>query len=147
MSNLARLTVHDDPPEEVVRPILEGLRRYNEGRVGPVTPAVLVIAASDEAGETIGGAKGLLLWGWLYVDKLWVEEAHRGGGLGGGLLDRLESEATVRGARRSVLLSGSWQAPEFYKARGYQVMASFELDVPPEHAPEAQTDYLLVKSL
>jgi GNAT superfamily N-acetyltransferase len=147
MSVVAQFTVHDDPPEEVVRPIVEGLRRYNESRVGPVTPAVLVITASDAASRTIGGAKGLLLMGWVYVDKLWVEEEHRGGGLGGALLERLESEALARGAKRSVLLSASWQAPEFYKARGYTVMGTFELDVPPGPAAGDQTDYLLVKSL
>jgi GNAT superfamily N-acetyltransferase len=144
---MRRLEVHVDPPNEVVTPIAEGLRRFNEEQVGSSKPLVLVITATDETGETEGGIKGRVLWGWLYVEQLWVREGQRGRGVGGALLDRLESEAVAKGARRSVLLSASWQAPEFYRKRGYDLVATFDLEMPSGPRRGREMDYLFVKSL
>jgi ribosomal protein S18 acetylase RimI-like enzyme len=144
---MGNLTVHIDPPDEVITPITEGLQRFNEEHVGSVKPLVLVISATDAAGEVIGGVKGLVLWGWLYVEKLWVNEEQRGRGLGGELLERLESEAIAKGAKRSVLLSTSWQAPAFYRRYGYDTIASFDLDIPSGPRRGHEVDYLFVKPL
>lgn len=144
---VAHFNVHEDPPEDVVRPIAEGLRRFNEAQVGCVRPRVLVVTASEDDGEIIGGIKGRVLWGWVYVEQLWVDERHRGHGLGGALLERLETEAAAVGARRAVLLSTSWQAPEFYADHGYETVASFDLEIPSGRRRGCEKDYLFVKSL
>jgi GNAT superfamily N-acetyltransferase len=147
VNQMLNLTVHIDPPEVVVKPIAEGLRRFNEEHVGSVKPLVLVISASDAEGDIVGGIKGLVLWGWVYVEQLWVHEEHRGTGIGGALLEHLESEALARGAKRSVLLSASWQAPEFYRSRGYETVATFDLEISSGPRCGHETDYLFVKSL
>src|SRR5690349_2735278 len=63
----------------------------------------LHVWASDEAGELAGGLVGHTWTTWLHVTYLWVDERHRGAGLGSRLLARAERIARekrdCRGAR------------------------------------------------
>jgi ribosomal protein S18 acetylase RimI-like enzyme len=142
---MRELTLHEEPAEAVLAPIASGLRRYNDAQAGASGRRVLAVTASGGDGDAvIGGVHGRVEWGWLYVERLWVSEEHRGGGLGGALLDALEAAAVERGARRAVLLTASWQAPGFYRKRGYTEAARFPLEIP---AGGAATEFLMVKEL
>lgn len=54
------------------------------------------------------------------VEFLFVEEAHRGCGLGRKLLEHVETAAREQGIRRILLNTYSFQAPDFYRRMGYQ---------------------------
>ena len=73
-----------------------------------------------------------MLRGVLYVDLLWIDEAHRGGGAGATLLRLAEDEAKRRGARQARVNTFSFQAPGFYEKMGYGRLAVLE-DHPPGH--------------
>ena len=80
---------------------------------------LLTIHATDDQGALAAGLSGWTWGGCGYVDVLWVREDQRGRGLGTTLMDAAEEEAKVRGCSRMVLSTHTFQAPDFYRGRGY----------------------------
>ena len=101
----------------------------------------LSIVEYDNDGNVIGGILGGTYWGWMYIDILWVDEKHRKQGIGTRLLHEAESEAVCRGCHHVHLDTMSWQAPEFYKKHGYEVIGILP-DI-----PRGNQKYLLMKAL
>ncbi|MBB4887034.1 GNAT family N-acetyltransferase [Streptomyces netropsis] len=102
----------------------------------------LQVYATGADGTLAGGLVGHTQWGWLHVDLLWVDEHHRGAGLGSRLLARAEELAgNERGCIGSRVETWDFQAPGFYGKAGYRTVCVTE-DYPP-----GITNYLLVKSL
>lgn len=106
--------------------VLRGLAAHNVSKVGPRNTRPLAISLRDEAGEIVGGLIGELKWEWLYVDLLWIDERHRGTGLGEALMERAEQEARQHGARGVYLGTMSIQAPGFYPRLGYRECGRME---------------------
>ena len=77
----------------------------------------------------------------MYVDILWVHENHRHKGIGSKLLIEAEKEAIRRGCHHVHLDTMSWQAPEFYKKFGYEIIGILP-DI-----PNGNQKYLLMKTL
>jgi ribosomal protein S18 acetylase RimI-like enzyme len=72
---------------------------------------------------------------------LYVPDLLRGQGFGSRLLRQAEEEASRRGCTGAWLDTFSFQAPDFYRRRGYTVFGAIE-DYPPGHRR-----YFLRKSL
>jgi ribosomal protein S18 acetylase RimI-like enzyme len=84
-------------------------------------------------GEFLGGLTGYVWGNWLHVDFVWVTESLRGHGHGSRLMDAAEAFAVERGASAATLETHSFQAPEFYTKRGYEIFGQLD-DYPPGHA-------------
>ncbi|CAL9469934.1 GNAT family N-acetyltransferase [Streptomyces sp. enrichment culture] len=118
-------------------PILRALRGTPQERENP-----LHLWASDAAGELAGGLVGHTWTTWLHVALLWVDERYRGTGLGSRLLGEAERVAREeRGCRAARLETWDFQAPEFYKKQGYEVVC-----VIPDYPPGI-TEFTLTKRL
>ena len=135
------LTISSEPgatPDEaaVVR---DGLYQFNFDVTGMTEHQTIALFVRDRAGAIRGGLLGYVWAEWLHVTDLWVSKECRGRGLGGQLLARAEQEAVSGGARGAFLSTFDFQAPDFYRARGYEVFATLK-DYPPGH-----TDYHLRK--
>lgn len=76
----------------------------------------------EENGKIIGGIVAEGLGDTLEVAFLYVDDQHRGKGLGRRLLAHVEELARQNGFRRILLNTYSFQAPEFYKKLGYTEM-------------------------
>jgi GNAT superfamily N-acetyltransferase len=72
------------------------------------------------------------LAGRVVTDLLWVKEEHRGQGHGQRLLALAEQEARQRGAKGAYLDTFSFQAPDFYRKKGYEVFGVMQ-DFPEGH--------------
>lgn len=131
----------EDPADDDIAAVQRGLASYNERYTGDAPQVRLGAFARDGAGRIVAGAHGTVTWGWLYVERLWVDEALRGGGVGTEILARLERAALARGVYRFRVDTASFQALDFYIKQGYEVFAQLE-DSPPGY-----TDYFLKKRI
>jgi len=117
--------VRSDPdPERLRAELSEGLRVFNEAAAGPYHDAPLSLSVRDDKGALIGGLSGLFYWNVLHVHQLWVAEHHRHAGCGTALLSRAEEIATERGCDVIFLDTYTFQAPGFYRKRGYTALGS-----------------------
>ncbi|WP_079144006.1 GNAT family N-acetyltransferase [Streptomyces luteocolor] len=102
----------------------------------------LALWALDAAGGLAAGLAGHTWARWLHVDQLWVDERHRGAGLGSRLL--AEAERTAREDRdclNSRVETWDFQAPGFYRTHGYELVC-----VIPDY-PEGVKEFTLTKRL
>jgi GNAT superfamily N-acetyltransferase len=119
-------------------PVLRALRGTSGARETPLH----VWASQDGTGDLVGGLVGHTWTTWLHVTYLWVDERHRGTGLGSRLLAEAERVARDdRGCGRVRLETWDFQAPDFYKRHGYDVVCVIE-DYPP-----GITEFTLTKRL
>lgn len=133
--------MNNNPSKNEIDFVRESLTEYNRKHVGDDGHTPLNIVQCDASGNVIGGILGGTYWGWMYIDILWVEENHRKKGIGSKLLKEAEKEAIRRGCHHVHLDTMSWQAPEFYKKHGYELIGILP-DI-----PKGNQKYLLLKSL
>ncbi|MEZ3179915.1 GNAT family N-acetyltransferase [Streptomyces pimonensis] len=118
-------------------PVLRALRGTPGERETP-----LHVWARDANGDLAGGLVGHTWTAWLHVAYLWVDARHRGAGLGSGLLAEAERVAAAeRACTAARVETWDFQAPEFYKRQGYEVVC-----VIPDYPPGI-TEYTLTKRL
>ncbi len=133
MDDCLEITSELQPSEQDVRVVRDGLLEFNVAHVGlDPQSAPVTLFLRDSAGQVVGGLIGGWRWRWLYVDKLWVHERHRGSGAGSRLLQAAEAEALAAGCTDAVLDTFSFQAQPFYERNGYTVYATLE-GFPPGH--------------
>lgn len=101
----------------------------------------LEVWAMDGRGGLAGGLTGRTWAYWLHVDLLWVDDRHRGSGLGSQLLAEAERVAvTDRDCTSSRLETWGFQAPGFYRKRGYEVIGRVD------NYPPGVTEFILTKT-
>lgn len=136
-----RITVepHASPADR--REVEGGLVTFNATRGGLRDISPLTVLLRDASGAIHGGLLGAVIWTWLYVDVLWVADAHRGAGYGSRLLRAAEDEAVRVGCRAAHLDTFQFQARPFYEKAGYRVFGEL-----PDY-PAGQARYYLWKAL
>ena len=130
-----------NPSKNEIDFVREALAQFNNEKVGQDGHTPLNFVEYGDNGEIIGGIVGGTYWGWMYIDILWVHENHRKKGVGTKLLLAAEKEAVGRGCHHAHVDTMSWQAPDFYKKRGYSVIGALP-DI-----PSGNQKFLLAKVL
>ncbi|MEV0258676.1 GNAT family N-acetyltransferase [Streptomyces sp. NPDC050732] len=102
----------------------------------------LGVWALDGAGGLAAGLAAHTWARWLHVNYLWVDDRHRGAGLGSRLLAEAERVAREdRGCLNSRVETWDFQAPGFYRNQGYELVG-----VIPDY-PEGVKEFTLTKRL
>lgn len=73
----------------------------------------------DADDKIVGGCNGILYYGCLFIDQLWVSDAYRKQKYGTKLLQAAERLAKSKGCLFSTLETMDWEALEFYRKFGY----------------------------
>jgi GNAT superfamily N-acetyltransferase len=132
MTEAFRIQPISNPEESAWGIIGRGVGNYNQQTAGEDHFRRLCFGIHDQDGELAAGVLAEVYWNWLHIDLLWVREDLRRQGYGGQLLETIEKAAVDLGARSAYLDTFSFQAPDFYKKRGYRVFGELE-DFPSGH--------------
>jgi GNAT superfamily N-acetyltransferase len=143
MEDEPRITLTDAPEPEATAAISDGLAAYNDAMAdSPSDARPLAVVVQDPAsGRPLGGLYGRSYRGTVFIDRFFLPETLRRGGLGSRLLAMAEEEGRRRGCGLIALFTLHFQAPGFYLKQGYTEAARLE---PP--SPGA-TRFLMTKTL
>jgi len=106
--------------EELDAFLADRVYEFNSELTGYIDGKLLGGSIRNCIGEVIAGFSGHTWGGCCEISHLWVHERHRGQGLGRTLLQVAEAEARRRSCAQVVLMTHSFQAPEFYERLGYE---------------------------
>lgn len=120
------ITVSSPPDPVADAAVTAGLHGYLAPLWGDAERCDVSVYARDDAGTVVGGLIGRIAWRWLYVQRLWVDAAHRGAGHGAALLDAAEDFARERGCVAVHLDTFGEEAIPFYTRQGYAVWGTLE---------------------
>jgi GNAT superfamily N-acetyltransferase len=121
----ATALVSESATPEDLQFLEEQINEYNFAITGIRDARLLVILLRESAGRIYAGLSGHTWGGVAEVRFLWVDASRRHRGIGSHLLQAAEDEARSRGCRKIVLSTHSFQALDFYLARGYVVTGGF----------------------
>ena len=110
---------------ETKRVVLGGLIRYNGKKMAKQKYRRFAVSLRDKK-EIVGGIVGEVWTTVLFIQFFWIEERFRGKGHGTALIEKIEEEARRFGAVRSYLDTMSVQAPDFYRACGYEAFGAID---------------------
>ena len=128
----------EEPSPNDVQFLEERLYEFNLATTGIEDGRALGIFVRDDSGNIVGAAAGHTWGGTCELRQVWVAEAQRRAGLGRRLVTAAEAEAIRRGCSQLVLMTHSFQAPNFYRKLGFEVVSELP-DYPLGHA------YLLLR--
>ena len=126
-----RLSFEANPSWEDRELVDEGLGAYNAPFLANPGYSYFGVFVRDGGGGIQAGLIGHCYAGWLFIALLWVHEALRRKGIGGGLIAAAERHAVEFGCHSSWVDTFSFQGPDFYPRFGYREFA--RLDYPPGH--------------
>jgi len=121
-----RLTVTTEPSADDVAAIGRELTAFNDADVGDANRVPLAVLMHDDAGKLVGGLSAWMAWGWIYIQWLWLDDAHRGQGLAGQLLEAAEAEAIRHGCHGAHIDTFSPIALKTYQRAGYVPFGAIE---------------------
>jgi GNAT superfamily N-acetyltransferase len=84
---------------------------------------ISAILRDPETGEAISGIWGPILYGWLFIELVYVIESSRRQGLGSRLMAGVEKGAREQGCVGSWLCAYPFQTPEFFEKNEYEQFA------------------------
>jgi GNAT superfamily N-acetyltransferase len=120
------IAMEHQPRPEDIRVLEDLLHDFNEAATGIRDGQYLALFLRDGDGRVIGGLFG---WTWgatCYLRYLFLPPELRRQGHGSRLMRRVEDEAKVRGCRQIALETHDFQAPEFYRRLGFEVVGSID---------------------
>ena len=112
----------EEPSSADIEFLEERLYEFNAGTTGINDGLSLGIFLRDESRNIVAGAAGHTWGETCELRQVWVEASARGRGLGRRLVAEVETEAVRRGCRQLVLSTHSFQAPDFYRKLGFDVV-------------------------
>ncbi|TFG96521.1 GNAT family N-acetyltransferase [Candidatus Thorarchaeota archaeon] len=128
-SSSNRYPITMDPTEDEVEEFQKGLEAYNmeqtNGEFNSPQPW-LSLVLKDHEGTIVGGILTSTLYWTQYLEVLWVDEKYRGLGYGRDLVWEAHRLGRNQGCVSSHTYTFSWQAPEFYQAVGYKLIATYD---------------------
>jgi ribosomal protein S18 acetylase RimI-like enzyme len=123
----------EEPSSADVEFLEERLYEFNAGTTGISDGRTLGVFLRGDSGDIVAEAAGHTWGGTCELRQVWVAASERGHGLGRRLMAEAEAEAVRRGCRQLVLSTHSFQAPEFYRKLGFDIVAELP-DYPRGHS-------------
>ena len=123
----------EEPSSADIEFLEDRLYEFNAGTTGISDGRTLGVFLRDESGNIVAGAAGHTWGETCELRQVWVAAPFRGSGVGRRLMAEAEAEAVRRGCQQLVLATYSFQAPDFYRKLGFEVVLTLA-DYPRGHA-------------
>src|SRR3954463_6227624 len=91
-----RLALDIDPPAGFRAELGQLINRFH-GETVPFHASRFALRLEDQDGRLVGGLSGVMSWGWLFIEALWVHSDHRGQSIGRVLMAHAERHAVAAG--------------------------------------------------
>ncbi|MCB0075827.1 MAG: GNAT family N-acetyltransferase [Anaerolineales bacterium] len=112
--------------------VRKALSRFSDLHTPPRHWRPLHLVIRDTSDRIIAGLLGNVIWEWLNIDVLWVDDDYRGQGLGSALVGEAERRAIAWGCSRARVDTFDFEARGFYEQLGYEVYGQLD-DFPAGH--------------
>lgn len=122
----------DTVPETLQHKMDEGFQEYESQYGIACRFKQFSLILKTESEEVIGILNAFTAFAEIYIDDLWIEQAHRKKGYGRKLVQALEDRFKGEGFNNINLVTSAFQAPEFYKKCGFTVEFVRENKVNPQ---------------
>ncbi len=125
--------VVEEPCSADIEFLEDRLYEFNAATTGIEDGRLLGVFLRDDSQNIVAGAAGHTWGETCELRQVWVAESARGCGIGRRMMAEAEAEALRRGCRQLVLSTHSFQASEFYRKLGFEVLAELS-DYPRGHS-------------
>lgn len=130
-----------NPSSLDVDTLANGLAAYARQQKDMDPAELFYFFVKDPEGKVLAGCKGVVFYGCVYTDLLWVCEDLRGKGLGTRLVQAAEQYGLTKGCTMATINTMDWEALDLYQSLGYEV------DLAREGYKNDSTFYFLRKNL
>jgi len=120
------LKSESEPDPADIRILEERLYEFNVDATGISDGKLFGFFLRGTDGVVVGGADGWTWGGVCYIRHLFVPAPMRKQGHGTRLMDRIEDEAKARRCEQIVLETHDFQAPGFYRKRGFKLIGTVD---------------------
>ena len=128
-SDSSRFHIIVNTTDDEVKEFQQGLLAFNmehtNGEFNSPQPWINLVL-KDHEGTIVGGILTSTLYWSQYLEVLWVDKKHRGLGYGRDLVLEAQRLAKKNGCMTSHTYTFSWQAPDFYQAVGFDLIATYD---------------------
>ncbi|MGE0634657.1 MAG: GNAT family N-acetyltransferase [Pseudobdellovibrionaceae bacterium] len=101
--------------------IFEGLDSYAEEMTGSTAEMDQFSVSAHWGEELVGGLIGVIFWGSLQIDQIFVSPKFRSQGVGKALMEEALAIAREKGCAFCTVETMEFQAAEFYQQIGFKI--------------------------
>lgn len=111
----------DNPSSQEIDALMQGILEQAKEIRGLSGIKPFGFFYKDAGGEILAGCNGMLFYGSMYVDQLWVDKSLRNQGIGTQIMQKAEEFARKSDCSMITLNTMDWEALDFYKKLGFQL--------------------------
>lgn len=115
------ISYEPDYNDDDIKVLTDGLDNNARIKRGFKPVETIALFLRDDAKKVIGGCNGLMYYGSLFIDQLWIDDAYRGQGYGKKLLAEAEQIAKQKGCTFIHLETMDWEALDYYRKLGFEL--------------------------
>ena len=119
MTNKLKINYTQSPSLEDIQILGDGIAAYAKKQKNLDPAESFGFFIHDEKNQLIGGCNGVMYYGCLYIDQLWLDESIRNHGYGTQLIQAAENLGKQRKCSFATVNTMDWEARDFYKKCGY----------------------------
>lgn len=109
------------PSAEEIQSLYDGIATHAQSKKNQLPIESFGFFVYSDSNKVLAGCNGAILYGCLYIDSLWVDEALRHQNVGTRLITSAEIFGKEKGCLFATVNTMDWEALGFYQKLGYKI--------------------------
>ncbi len=114
------ITYEPDASIEDIQTLTDGIHTWAKAKKNQDVIERFAFFIKDDKQCIKGGCNGIIYYGCMYIDQMWVHSALRRQGFGRQLIQQAELLAREKHCRLITVDTMDWEAPLFYQKLGFE---------------------------